>query len=96
MTQVDDIKPSDQNARHKRDLHSMSHSEIVDLVASLGQPKFRVKQIEEWVWEKNASTFDDMTNLPKTLRQKLGDLVTLGGVEEIASQTSVDGSRKYL
>lgn len=96
MTTVDDNKPSQPTVRRKRDLHSMSHDEIVELVAELGQPKFRVKQIEEWVWEKNVSSFDDMTNLPKTLREKLGEVASLGGVEEVAVQTSIDGSKKYL
>lgn len=80
----------------KRDLHAMSHRDVAVLMESLGQPKFRVKQIEEWVWEKNASSFDDMTNLPKSLRAQLAEVCTLGGVEEVTAQTSVDGSKKYL
>ena len=80
----------------KRDLHSLTHGELLELLAGLGQPKFRAKQIEEWVWEKNASSFDDMTNLPKALREQLSEMVTLGGVEEVARQVSADGSRKYL
>ncbi|MGN0286581.1 MAG: 23S rRNA (adenine(2503)-C(2))-methyltransferase RlmN [Atopobiaceae bacterium] len=80
----------------KRDLHSMSHTAVAELMESLGQPKFRVKQVEEWVWEKNASSFDQMTNLPKALRQSLAEVCTLGGVEEVAAQVSTDGSKKYL
>ena len=80
----------------KRDLHSLTHGELLDLLAELGQPKFRAKQIEEWVWSRNATSFDQMTNLPKALREELAGRVTLGGVEEVARQISADGSRKYL
>ncbi len=80
----------------KSDLHSMTHGQISNLVEELGQPKFRVKQIEEWVWERHARSFDDMTNLPKALRSALAERCTLGGAEEVARQVSSDGSRKYL
>lgn len=82
--------------RPKRDLRSMTKGELRELMEELGQPSFRAKQVEEWVWEKNVSSFDQMTNLPKTLRAALADCVTLGGVEEVAKQVSTDGSRKYL
>lgn len=87
-------RPADQ--RRKRDLHAMKHRDLAALMESLGQPKFRVKQVEEWVWEKNASSFDDMTNLPKSLRAQLAEVCTLGGVDEVTAQTSADGSKKYL
>ena len=83
-------------AGERRDLHTLTHGEIAELLSGLGQPSFRVKQVEEWVWSKNAHSFDDMTNLPKALREQLAEHLTLGGVEEVARQVSVDGSRKYL
>ena len=83
-------------AGERRDLHTLTHGEIAELLSGLGQPSFRVKQVEEWVWSKNAQSFDDMTNLPKALREQLSERLTLGGVEEVARQVSVDGSRKYL
>lgn len=79
-----------------RDLHSLTRGELAELLSSLGQPAFRTKQVEEWVWVKNARSFDEMTNLPKSLREELARHVTLGGAEEIARQASIDGSRKYL
>lgn len=78
------------------DLHTVTHGRLLELMAELGQPTFRAKQVEEWVWSKNAQTFDEMTNLPKALRDQLAARCTLGGVEEVARQVSVDGSRKYL
>ena len=89
--------PSQRRAPKGRvDLHSMSHAQLEELMAELGQPRFRAKQIEDWVWSKNAQSLDQMTNIPKSLRAQLSERVTLGGLEEVARQTSVDGSRKYL
>ena len=80
----------------KLDLRSMTHGQLQELMSELGQPAFRVKQIEGWVWRKNVSSLDEMSNLPKTLRHALQDRVTLDSAEEIARQLSTDGSRKYL
>ncbi len=79
-----------------QDLKSLSHKEIAALVEELGQPKFRVKQIEDWLWNKNVSSFDEMTNLSKDLRAQLAEKVSLNPVAEVARQVSEDGSRKYL
>lgn len=79
-----------------QDLHDISHGELMTALEELGQPKFRAKQIEEWLWEKGATSFDDMTNLPKALRASLAERYTLGGLEQLACQVSEDGSRKYL
>lgn len=79
-----------------QDLKSLSHKEIAALVEELGQPKFRVKQIEDWLWNKNVSSFDEMTNLSKDLRAQLAEKVSLNPVTEVARQVSEDGSRKYL
>ncbi len=79
-----------------QDLKSLSHKEIAALVEELGQPKFRVKQIEDWLWNKNVSSFDEMTNLSKDLRAQLAEKVSLNPLTEVARQVSEDGSRKYL
>ena len=94
MTSANSSTGAEKNER--RDIHALTRGELTDLLASLGQPAFRAKQLEEWVWSKNARSFDDMTNLPKSLREELACHLTLGGIEEIARQASADGSRKYL
>ena len=94
MTSANSSTGAEKNER--RDIHALTRGELTDLLASLGQPAFRAKQVEEWVWSKNARSFDDMTNLPKSLREELARHLTLGGVEEVARQASADGSRKYL
>lgn len=91
---MDITTPSHSNA--KPDIKSLSHDELDSLVHSLGQPKFRTKQIEDWLWQKHASSFNEMTNLPKSLRQALSEHCVFGSVTELAKKVSVDGSRKYL
>lgn len=80
----------------KTNIRSLKHSELQELLTSLGQPAFRVKQIEEWLWEKNVHNFDEMSNLPKILREQLKERFSLGGVSVMVRQLSKDGSRKYL
>ena len=77
-------------------IRNLTHDQIAELVEELGQPKFRTKQIEEWLWAKNAQTFDEMTNLPAKLRSELAARFSTGSATEIVRQESVDGSRKYL
>lgn len=93
---IESTSPEPSNAPAPRDLRSLTHGEILELVSSLGQPKFRAKQIEDWVWSKGATSLDEMTNLPKSLRESLAGVVTLEGAEEVTRQVSSDGSRKYL
>lgn len=80
----------------KVDLRALSRKELAELLNQMGQPSFRAKQIESWIWEKGVSSFDQMTNLPKDLRTALSERCTLGGVRQRACEKSKDGSRKYL
>ncbi|MDO4796914.1 MAG: 23S rRNA (adenine(2503)-C(2))-methyltransferase RlmN [Coriobacteriales bacterium] len=89
------MQPQDDTAK-RQDIREMSEREIAELLRELGQPAFRAKQIRSWIWEKGATSFDEMTNLPKDLRHTLATRCSLGGVEEVARQESADGSRKYL
>jgi 23S rRNA (adenine2503-C2)-methyltransferase len=78
------------------DIRTLGHDALAEMMAELGQPAFRTKQVEEWIWVRNAKSFDDMTNLPKSLRAQLSERCSLGGVSQAAKQISSDGSRKYL
>ena len=94
MTTTDKTTGAEKDAR--RDIHALARGELAELLSELGQPSFRAKQVEEWVWSKNARSFDDMTNLPKSLREQLAERLTMDAAEEVARQASADGSRKYL
>ena len=53
------------------DLKSMTIEELQDFMSELGEPKFRAKQIFEWLHKKMVNSVDDMTNISKSLRIKL-------------------------
>lgn len=77
------------------DIRSMERSEIAELMAKLGEPKFRAEQV--WRWTAAAvGGFDEMTNLPKNLREKLAECCELHRPEMLAEQKSSDGTIKYL
>lgn len=79
-----------------RDIRSLSADEIKDVISELGQPGFRAQQINEWIHVKNVCSFDEMTNLPKKLREQLAERYTFAVPVELTKQVSRDGARKYL
>lgn len=87
---------SEKTSKGPLNLRKATHGELVSFLESMGEPAFRASQIEDWVMKKNIRSFDEMTNLPKSLRETLAAHCLLGGVEPIAIQQSADGSRKYL
>lgn len=70
--------------------------ELEGLLAELKQPKFRAKQLYEWIHTHRVASYDEMTNLPRTLREVLAEKYPLSGAEIIDRQVSVDGTRKYV
>ena len=59
-------------------------------------PKFRAKQIYEWIYKKGVKNFDEMLNLPKELRANLSENFYLDPVKCAKCEESIDGSKKYL
>ena len=83
-------------AGHKTDLKSMTIPELEAYLAELGEAKFRAKQIFTWM-HRGAASFEEMTNLPKTLRSKLEERCTLTALRVERKQVSkLDGTVKYL
>ena len=60
----------------------------------LGEKAFRAKQIEEWIWTKGASSFDEMSNLSKGFRERLNEAFALSRIEVADQQFSSDGTIK--
>ena len=61
---------------------------------TLGEKKFRAKQVYEWLWLKQAHSFEAMTNLSKELRAKLSENFSLPALTVDATQYSADGTIK--
>lgn len=82
------VQTANKNIRH------LSLTELEQYFDALGEKKFRAKQVWEWLWQKGAQSFADMSNLSKDLRQKLGDNFYLPSITMDASQYSEDGTIK--
>ncbi|SHI88207.1 23S rRNA (adenine(2503)-C(2))-methyltransferase RlmN [Parasporobacterium paucivorans] len=82
---------------NKIDLKSLNIVELKNEIASIGEKAFRAGQIYGWLHAKLASSFADMTNLSKELRDKLEEKYRVADLEPVEVQISkTDGTRKYL
>ncbi len=77
-----------------RNIRELSLEQLHEFFLSIGEKKFRVAQVWEWLWQKNARSFADMTNLSKDLRQKLGENFSLPALVVDTTQISSDGTIK--
>lgn len=84
------------NAAMIKPIKTYSLEELQQLMKELGQPAFRAKQLYEWLYLHNASSYDEMTNLPRTLRKQLSIDYPLFVSNVVDSQTSQDGTTKYV
>ncbi len=81
----------------KIDIKSMNIEELEQFLKELGEPKFRGKQIFDWLHAKQVDSFEEMTNLSKGLQEKLDEKAAINGVEMVRRLVSqIDGTRKYL
>ncbi len=79
------------------DFKSMNLSELTSAMEEMGEKKFRAKQIFEWLHVHKASSYDEMKNIPKSLKQKMQEQGTITILEKEDLQVSrEDGTRKYL
>lgn len=80
-----------------RDIKSMTLDELTEVVASLSIPKYRAGQIYNWLQVRGAMSYDEMTNLPKDLREKLTELYPIKYCEiELKQVSKIDSTVKYL
>ena len=81
----------------KKDIKSLNLENLTKEIADLGEKSFRAKQIYQWMHVKLVSGFDEMTNLPKQLRDRLGENYELISLQTADMKVSaIDGTRKYL
>ncbi len=81
-------------AETKQNIRHLSVEELASFLASVGEKKFRTKQVHEWIWKKNAQSFDDMSDVSKELRQRLAETFTFPALKVDATQHSSDGTIK--
>ncbi|MGQ8948752.1 23S rRNA (adenine(2503)-C(2))-methyltransferase RlmN [Bacillus altitudinis] len=77
-------------------IYSFELNEIKDWLKEHGEKPFRATQIFEWLYEKRVTSFDEMSNLSKELREKLKDQFAITTLKTVIKQTSQDGTIKFL
>ena len=77
-------------------IQSFNLSQIPSIIEELGQPRFRAKQLTSWLYQRGAQSYDEMTNLPKSLRAALAKDYPLVPPRIVNKQVSNDGTRKYV
>ena len=80
----------------KTNIKELSKKELLDYIQDIGEKDFRAKQLWQWLWQKNVLDFDQMSNLPKSLRDKLKQDFIISSVRINSSQQSlIDKTIKY-
>ncbi|HSB69115.1 MAG TPA: 23S rRNA (adenine(2503)-C(2))-methyltransferase RlmN [Candidatus Methylomirabilis sp.] len=78
------------------DLVGLSRAEVEDLMAGLGQPRYRGRQLFHWVHARRVTDVGLMTDLSQALRAELHGRFRMSRPEVAQVQRAVDGTRKYL
>ncbi|MBR7792417.1 23S rRNA (adenine(2503)-C(2))-methyltransferase RlmN [Undibacterium sp. FT147W] len=77
-------------------LLDLDPAQLTAYCGELGEKPFRAKQLQRWIHQFGASTFDEMTDLAKSLREKLATRAVIAAPSVISDHTSSDGTRKWL
>lgn len=80
--------------QNKKDIRALSLQELEAYFSSIGEKPFRAKQVYEWLWNKNAHSLSEMTNLSKSLRENLENHFSIKPAEIHVMQRSIDGTIK--
>ncbi|MFM6976655.1 MAG: 23S rRNA (adenine(2503)-C(2))-methyltransferase RlmN [Sphingobacteriaceae bacterium] len=76
------------------DIRSLSPENLTEHFKAMGEPSFRAKQVYDWLWVKACTSFDEMSNLSKALREKLKENYTINNIAIDQSQFSADRTIK--
>jgi 23S rRNA (adenine2503-C2)-methyltransferase len=77
-------------------LLDLDPAQLIAYCDELGEKPFRAKQLQRWIHQFGASNFDDMTDLAKSLREKLAGRAHVAAPVVISDHISTDGTRKWL
>ncbi len=81
----------------KKDIKSLTLDELTEEIKKLGEPGFRAKQLYEWMHKKMARDYDEMTNIPKSMKQKLTENFEYTSLKSVRVQESqLDETKKFL
>ncbi len=78
------------------DLRDLQLQDIATLLAEAGEPGFRATQLCHWVYKRQATSLQHMTDLPEPLRQRLQERLYVSTLTLVRQQRSTDGTEKFL
>lgn len=78
------------------DIRTVPDEKLLSILNEIGEKPFRLKQIREWLWNKQVSTFDQMSNLPQKLREHLKNHFAIHKLQIAQMQKSHDGTLKFV
>jgi 23S rRNA (adenine2503-C2)-methyltransferase len=81
-------------ATTKKDIRALTKEQLREFFEKQGEKAFRGNQVYEWLWQKSAHTFEDMTNVSKETRQMLEDNFVINHIKVDTIQRSNDGTVK--
>ena len=79
-----------------RSIFSISHEEFIDYLNKNGFEPFRARQVFDWIYNKKVISFENITNIPKNLKDKLREKFFIISLSEIDRKKSVDGTSKLV
>jgi 23S rRNA (adenine2503-C2)-methyltransferase len=82
-------------ATPKTDVAGLSLAELTGFLVDAGEKPYRSVQLYRWIHQRGAVSFDELSDLPKSLREQLGQIATIVTVELDLAQVSADGTIKY-
>ncbi len=77
------------------DIKSFSETELREFVIGLGEKKYRADQVAHWLYNQNAQSWEEMNNIPQSLRDKLAQNARVQSLELQRVETSADGTTKW-
>ena len=81
----------------KKDVKSMTLDELKSYMKEIGEKEFRGKQLYEWMHKKQCASYEEMRNIPVSLKEKCKEQAVLTTLELVTQQTSeIDGTTKFL
>lgn len=84
----------EQTTVNKTDIRQLDLQELKDYFVEIGEKPFRAKQVYEWLWKKGATSFEEMSNLSKPLRDKLNESFEIRFLTVAEAQKSNDRTIK--
>lgn len=78
----------------KKDIRALSLEQLQDFFIANGEPKFRARQVMDWLWKNAVTTFDEMNNVSKKMREALQEHFVINAVQVDTKQVSSDHTIK--